>query len=38
MTLRHDLAGLPDDALVTVGWVRERLDADPESGREVQAG
>lgn len=27
-SLRDDLDGLPDDALVPVGWVRERLSDD----------
>lgn len=30
MNLRDVLDELPDEALVTVGWVRERLEEEPE--------
>lgn len=33
MSLRDDLADLPDDALVPVRWVRERLGGTAESDR-----
>ncbi len=37
MRLRDALAALPDDALVSVGWVRTQLDAEENeaAGREV---
>lgn len=35
MTLRDDLDGLPDDALVPVGWIRDRLSDDRAVGGPV---